>query len=144
MRVGDILKRKGSLVATVPPNARVSDAVTALHERGIGAVVVSSDGGSIDGILSERDIVRALHRTGAAVLDESIASIMTSNVVTCRADDRVDAMMSLMTENRIRHLPVAENGRLSGIISIGDVVASRVAELENETRVMEEYIQHGR
>ena len=144
MRVGDILKRKGSLVATVPPNARVSDAVTALHERGIGAVVVSSDGESIDGILSERDIVRALHRTGATVLDDSIGSIMTSNVVTCRADERVDSMMSLMTENRIRHLPVAEDGRLTGIISIGDVVASRVAELENETRVMEEYIQHGR
>jgi len=144
MRVADILKRKGALVATVPPNARVSDAVTALHERGIGAVVVSDDGKAIDGILSERDIVRALHRTGAEVLDHAIAEIMTSNVVTCAAEDRVDAMMSLMTENRIRHLPVAADGRLVGIISIGDVVASRVAELENETRAMEEYIQHGR
>ncbi len=145
MRVADVLKHKGTLVSTVPPNARVSDAVAVLHEMGIGAVVVSSDGARIEGILSERDIVRALHRADAATaLDRAVAEIMTGEVVTCGPNDRIEGLMRLMTENRFRHLPVEVDGRLAGIVSIGDVVASRVAQLEDETRALEDYIHHGR
>ena len=144
MLVGDILKKKGSMVASLPKSAQVSDAVTTLFEHGIGAVVVSSDGSVIDGILSERDIVRELHTIGASVLYRSISEIMTDKVITCEAGDRIDAMMSLMTDKKIRHLPVVEDGRLVGIISTRDVVASRVAELENEAKAVEEYIQGGR
>ena len=144
MQVEDILKKKGRLVATLPKNAQVSDAVSMLYEHGIGAVVVSPDRSAVEGILSERDIVRELHRMGASVLYRAIADIMTTNVITCSARDRVDSMMGLMTENRIRHLPVVENDALVGIISTRDVVASRVAELENETRAMEEYLHQAR
>ncbi|MFT7474751.1 MAG: CBS domain-containing protein [Verrucomicrobiales bacterium] len=138
MRVEDILEKKGRSVATLSKNAQVSDAVTALYKHGIGAVVVSADGSAIEGILSERDIVRELHRTGATVLYRSIADIMTKKVITCAPNDEVDQLMGLMTENKIRHLPVAEDGVLVGIISTRDVVAMRVDELLAETKAKED------
>ena len=144
MLVEDILKKKGRLVATLPKNAQVSDAVSMLHEHGIGAVVISPDRSTIEGILSERDIVRELHRMGASVLYRAIADIMTTNVVTCSAGDRVDAMMGLMNENRIRHVPVVSEDALVGIISTRDVVAIRVDELESERRALEEYLHQAR
>lgn len=144
MQVEDILKKKGRIVTTLPKNAQVLDAVSLLHEHGIGAVVISPDRSTIDGILSERDIVRELHRMGASVLYRAIADIMTSNVITCHRTDRIDALMGLMTEKRIRHLPVVENDELVGIISTRDVVAMRVDELERETRAMEEYLHQAR
>lgn len=145
MRVADVLRTKGDLVATVAPDAPIATAVDTLNELGIGAVVVSADGQRIAGILSERDIVRALGGPATSdVLALPVSDIMTAEVVTCRPNDRIQRLMELMTQRRIRHLPVEIDGRLAGIVSIGDVVASRLSELEAETRVMEEYIHHGR
>lgn len=144
MRVSDILRKKGSEVATIAPSATIAEALALLSERGIGAIVASTDGQTIDGILSERDIVRAMHRLGADALDQAVSDLMTSSVHTCTAEQRVDQMMTTMTENRFRHMPVVDAEGLIGIISIGDVVATRVAELENETIVLEQYIHQGR
>lgn len=145
MQVAEILKNKGPDVATIEPSATVAVAVKLLRERGVGALVVTDDDMTIIGILSERDIVRALglgpRRT---LLDQTVGSIMTTEVFTCSLGDRVDALMSLMTEQRTRHLPVEVDGALRGIISIGDVVKHRVSELENEAKAMEDYIHHGR
>ncbi len=142
MQVADILGRKGSDVATVAPSLSVRDVVAALAEHGVGALVVSGDGTSIDGIVSERDIVRRLASDGAALLELSVDQIMTRDVVTCAAADRADQLLGLMTSRRIRHLPVATDGALSGIVSIGDVVKSRLDELVEETRALEGYIQN--
>ena len=145
MRVADVVRTKGDLVATVAPDAPIAEAVATLREMGIGAVVVSADRQRIDGILSERDVVRALDGGEPnELLQRPVADIMTTEVVTCRPNDRIERLMALMTERRIRHLPVEFDGRLAGIVSIGDVVASRLSELEAETRAMEEYIHHGR
>lgn len=144
MRVSEILRTKGTVVHTISGSASVGDALNALAEWGIGAVVVSSDGTTIDGILSERDIVRALQRLGPSVVSEAVDSLMTTEVVTCEPGDQVDAMMSTMTENRFRHMPVVTHGQLTGLISIGDVVAARVAELENTAAALEEYLHQGR
>jgi CBS domain-containing protein len=144
VQVAEILRRKGDDVATVKPGATVAVAVEALRQRGIGALVVTNDGTTIDGILSERDIVRALGGPHRTLLDQTVSSIMTAEVFTCSPTDRVEQLMSLMTDQRIRHLPVAVNGELRGIISIGDVVKSRLSELETEARMIEDYIRHGR
>ena len=144
MQVGDILRQKGSAVATIHPDATVAEAVEALRQWSVGALVVSADGRTIDGILSERDIVRALGGPRRTLLDQLVSSIMSRPVHTCAPTDRVEALMALMTENRIRHLPVEVNGRLAGIVSIGDVVKNRLTELEHETRVLEDYLHHGR
>ena len=144
MQVGDILRQKGSAVATIHPDATVAEAVEALRQWSVGALVVSADGRTIDGILSERDIVRALGGPRRTLLDQLVSSIMSRPVHTCAPTDRVEALMALMTENRIRHLPVEVNGRLAGIVSIGDVVKHRLTELEQETRVLEDYLHHGR
>ena len=110
-------------------------------ERRIGALVVSGDGSAIEGIISERDIVRATAGGGTSALDGSVGSVMSTDVVTCSASDGVDRLMSLMTERRIRHLPVVdEHGHLSGIVSIGDVVKARLSELEQENHALSEYI----
>ena len=112
-----------------------------LAERRIGALVVSGDGRAIEGIISERDIVRATAGGGTSALEGSVGSVMSTDVVTCSANDGVDRLMSLMTERRIRHLPVVnDNGHLSGIVSIGDVVKARLSELEEENHALAEYI----
>jgi CBS domain-containing protein len=140
MRISEILRRKGGDVATIEPDADVRRLLTLLAERNIGAVVVSSDGAAIDGIVSERDIVRRLVERGAGLLDETVASIMTATVRTCAPGDNVEDLRATMTEHRIRHLPVVRNGELVGIVSIGDVVKSAIAELETEREQLVDYI----
>ncbi len=143
MRVAEILERKGTKTVTVAETDTVGSAVEILREHGFGALVVSSDGQRIDGIVSERDIVRALGIRDD-LLDMPVSEIMTAHVFTCSPSDRVDSLMSMMTDKRIRHLPVEIDGALSGLISIGDVVKHRVSELEDETKHMQDYIHHGR
>jgi CBS domain-containing protein len=140
--VSDLIKRKGSTVTSAPPETTVAALLDLLAEQGIGAVVVSADGGGrVDGIVSERDVVRALRTAGAALLDAPISSVMTADVVVTAPGDTVEDMMRLMTERRIRHVPVvAGGGRLAGIISIGDVVKSRIDELEADRNQLIDYI----
>ena len=144
MNVETILRTKGSGVATIRPNATVGAAVKELIDRNIGALVVSSDGDTVDGIISERDIVHGLAEHGAALLSLTVAEMMTRRVVTCELSDSVDQLMAEMTNRRIRHFPVVQDGRLRGIVSIGDVVKHRVHELEHENTALVEYIQSGR
>ena len=140
MNVQSILGSKGSDVATISQTASLQDAVSALAQRRIGALVVSGDSRTIEGILSERDIVRAAAAGGGA-LGASVGSAMSTDVVTCSIGDGVDRLMSLMTERRIRHLPVADDsGHLVGIVSIGDVVKARLTELEHENEALSHYI----
>lgn len=143
MRVAEILERKGNKTVTIKQTDSVSRAVEILREHGFGALVISSDGAAIEGILSERDVVRALGLRDD-LLDLPVSEIMTRKVFTCSPGDRLDGLMAMMTERRIRHLPVEVNGVLSGLISIGDVVKYRVIELEDETQAMQDYIHHGR
>lgn len=144
MQVADILRVKGTAVATVEPEATVQRVVDTLRQWGIGALVVSGDGERIEGIVSERDIVRALGHSELDLLSRPVSTVMTDQVRCCSPADRVEDLMGLMTEHRIRHLPVEADGRLVGIVSIGDVVKTRVTELESEARTLEEYIHHGR
>ncbi len=144
MRVGDLLQAKGTAVATLGSTASVSDALALLAEHDVGALVVSDDGQRIAGIVSERDIARALAARSAAVLDEPVSALMTTDVRTCDPDTTVDELMALMTERRIRHVPVVVDELLAGIVSIGDAVKYRIGELESETQTMHEYIWHGR
>ena len=144
MLVSDLIKRKGSAVTSAPPETTVATLLDLLAEHRIGAVVVSADGG-VDGIVSERDVVRALRTAGAALLDAPISTVMTSDVVVTGPGDTVEDMMRLMTDRRIRHVPVvSQDGRLAGIISIGDVVKSRIDELEADRDQLIGYIQSGR
>src|SRR6188472_351980 len=127
MNVQSILTAKGTEVATVPPDSSLAQAAADLRDRGIGALVVSSDGRTILGILSERDVVRAIAAHGASALGRTVASAMSANVVTCAAGDSIESLMASMTERRIRHLPVVgAGGSLGGIVSIGDVVKLRL------------------
>jgi len=144
MNVDTILTSKGSDVATIDQQASLADAVRQLRDLGIGALVVSADGRHIDGIVSERDVVRALAAHGAATLGRTVASVMSTAVVTCGPDDSVEELMSSMTERRIRHLPVVDDGgQLTGIISIGDVVKARLGQLQGENAALTEYIHQG-
>ncbi|HXQ91090.1 MAG TPA: CBS domain-containing protein [Acidimicrobiales bacterium] len=127
-------------MATITGDKTVAGAVAQLRAHGIGALVVSSDGQHIDGIVSERDIVRALHTRHESLLEEPVRSIMTSTVFTASPEDDVESVMAAMTERRIRHVPVVNDGYLCGIISIGDVVKSRLAELEKDRKELVEYI----
>ena len=140
MKVREILEHKGRRVVTIRPDATISTAVHRLALERIGALVVSEDGGSIAGILSERDIVRALVEDGGAImgLDRRVADLMTTGVRTCGPDDNVKSVMGDMTRHRFRHMPVVEDGRLAGLVSIGDVVKSRLEEMELETVVLRE------
>ena len=140
MKVKDILQHKGRSVVTVRPDASVATAVHRLALERIGALVVSEDGQHIAGILSERDIVRALTERGTEVLDTSlrVEEIMTRHVHTCQPEDGIKDVMGVMTRSRIRHLPVTEAGRLAGIVSIGDVVKNRLEEVELEANVLRE------
>ena len=142
MHVHNILKVKGTAVATIDPDDSLAEATAALRDHGVGALVVSRDGRAIDGIVSERDIVRALAAHGSSTLGRSVASAMSTSVTTCHGHDTVDQMMGMMTERRIRHLPVVDDdGQLAGIISIGDVVKARVGQLEIENNQLHDYIQ---
>ncbi len=142
MQVADILGRKGSAVITVAPDVTVREVVAKLKEIGVGALVVSSNGSTIDGIVSERDIVRRLDTDGGDLLDLGVDQIMTRDVVTCSLADRADGLLTMMTSRRIRHLPVIDDGMLVGIVSIGDVVKSRLDELVEEAKALEGYIQN--
>lgn len=144
MRVATILEDKGSNVATISGGATLAEAAGELRLRGVGALVVSTDGRTIEGIVSERDLVRRLAEKGAQSLDEPVSSVMTAEVRTCSPSDTCDDLMRVMTEHRTRHLPVVVDGRLSGIISIGDVVKHRVNELEEESEALHDYITTGR
>ena len=142
MNVHAILSMKGGEVATIGPDATIEVATAALRDRKVGALVVSTDGSQISGIISERDIVRALAERGPATLEGSVASVMSSDVVTCRAADTVHDLMGMMTAQRIRHLPgVDDDGSLAGIVSIGDVVKFRLDELQAENDELYGYIQ---
>jgi CBS domain-containing protein len=140
MRISDVIRAKGNAVVTVQPDIDVRALLARLAEHGIGAVVVSTDGSSVDGIVSERDIVRALADRGATVLSEPVSQIMTSEVQTCTPDTPVVELMSVMTHGRFRHVPVVVNNRLAGIVSIGDIVKNRVGELEIERDSLTTYI----
>ncbi|HET7430942.1 MAG TPA: CBS domain-containing protein [Nocardioides sp.] len=140
MRISDVLTSKPSHeVVTVPPDATVRDLLGLLARHNVGAIVVSSDGRSVDGIVSERDVVRRLHED-EAVLDGAVSVIMTSDVHTCAPDTSVDDLRVVMTERRIRHVPVVTDGQLSGIISIGDVVKSSIDQLQFERDQLDSYV----
>lgn len=132
MRIVDVLRRKGDLVVTVRPDESVADLVSRLAEHRVGALVVSADGRTVAGIVSERDVVRRLGAVGPAVLAEPVAAIMTAEVKTCGLHDDVEHLMRLMTDQRVRHIPVVVDGALQGIVSIGDVVKHRIDELQVE------------
>ena len=138
MNVEGILRAKGAGVVTIRPDATVGELVEGLGRERIGAMVVSGDGRSVDGIVSERDVVHGLATYGAAILQLPVREIMTSHVVTCAPGDTVKQLMEQMTRRRIRHLPVVVEGGLAGIVSIGDVVKSRLEEVETETNVLRE------
>jgi CBS domain-containing protein len=140
MNVEHILAAKGRDVLTIEPDRTLAEAARALTERKIGAVVVTDAGRAVLGILSERDIVRAVAREGAAALDHPVSRYMTGKVVTCTGHSSINELMEVMTERKFRHVPIVENGRLAGIISIGDVVKHRVAEIEAEHQALREYI----
>jgi CBS domain-containing protein len=140
MRISDVLRAKGSQVVTVTPDTDVRHLLTVLAKHRIGAVVVSRDGTSVDGIASERDIVRALAERGAAVLSEPITAIQTAEVRTVAPETSLEEVMRMMTEHRFRHLPVVVDGTLRGIVSIGDVVKKRIDELESERTALTDYI----
>jgi CBS domain-containing protein len=140
MLIVTVLRSKGAAVVTVSPDATVRELLDTLAEHRIGAVVVSS-GVGIEGIVSERDVVRRLRDVGAELLDRPVARIMTTDVVTCQCETAVDELMSTMTERRIRHVPVVDDrGTLVGIVSIGDLVKSRISELESERDDLVGYI----
>ena len=140
MTVRAILDTKGHQIESVEPDAKLSAAIKTLAERKIGAVLVISQD-RIEGILSERDIVRVLGERGAAVLDEPVSVVMTRKVVSCKQADTVAAIMEMMTSGKFRHLPVVDDGRVVGLISIGDIVKWRVSEYEAEQEALREYIK---
>lgn len=140
MRIRDVLAAKPTGVLTVEPGTPVTGLLTALAARGVGAAVVVGDDGAVVGMVSERDVVRHLHHRGAGLLADTVSSIMTGPVTTCGADDEVDALAGVMTQRRIRHVPVVADGRLTGIVSIGDVVKARLDELEAHRDQLEAYI----
>jgi CBS domain-containing protein len=140
MRISDLLRVKGAQVVTVTPDTRVRRLLAVLAEHRIGAVVVSADGTSVDGIASERDIVRALAGRGAAVMSEPVTAIYTAEVYTVTPQTTLEDVMRMMTEHRVRHAPVVVDGRLRGIVSIGDVVKNRIDELETERAHLTDYI----
>jgi CBS domain-containing protein len=142
VRIADVLKNKGSGVLTVAPDMTVSDLLAVLATRNIGAMVVVDPDGPV-GIVSERDVVRKLHEVGVDLLARPISEIMTAHMITCTPADSVDSLSALMTTNRVRHVPVMEDGRLAGIVSIGDVVKTRMEELQVQQEHLEAYISQG-
>lgn len=142
MLIADILRRKGSAVVTIAPGDSIAQLISELAEHKVGALVVM-DGDQTVGIISERDVVRHLHRDGAAVLQAPVSELMTSDVISAAPSDSVDDIAAQMTERRIRHMPVVSGGSLAGIITIGDVVAARMRELEATRGALESYIAQG-
>jgi CBS domain-containing protein len=138
MNVDGILRAKGAAVVTIRPDATVADLVQGLREERIGAMVVSEDGRTVLGIISERDVVRGLAERGTRIMTAPVADLMTRDVVSCTPRDTVKQVMAEMTRRRVRHLPVVADGVLSGIVSIGDVVKNRLEEMETETNVLRE------
>jgi CBS domain-containing protein len=141
VQISQLLRHKGREVATIEGTESVRAALGLLAEKGIGALIVSSDGRRIDGIVSERDVARGLHTRGAGLLAEPVSSVMTAQVHTCAKDASVHDLARTMTDHRVRHVPVVEDGELIGIVSIGDVVKARLDELEEERRQLVDYIQ---
>lgn len=145
MNVEMILAQKGRAVHTIGPGARLEEALRQLRAKRVSALVVSEDGVHIDGILSDRDVVRAIADSGATALQETVGLLMTREVITCGPRDRVAQLMHLMTERRIRHIPVVDGeAALIGLISIGDVVKNRVDEIQSEAEAMRSYIAGSR
>jgi CBS domain-containing protein len=140
MIVANILRDKGSSVATARPDTTIAEVAAKLAAKRIGAVVIVGGEGRVDGILSERDIIRAIAQRGPAALNEQAADIMTHQVTTCTSADTLDHLMLTMTSGRFRHVPVVEDGRLVGIISIGDVVKRHIAEVEMEASALRNYV----
>jgi CBS domain-containing protein len=143
MNVETILRNKGDWVATIRPDATIAQAVETLNQERIGALVVSADGNSVDGMVSERDIVIALDDYGEALLSRRIDEIMTRDIVICDPADTVQELMAQMTHRRFRHIPVVRNGRLRGIVSIGDLVKNRLDEVEFEANSLRSFIAGG-
>ncbi|BBY30758.1 CBS domain-containing protein [Mycolicibacterium sediminis] len=142
MKIADVLRNKGAGVLTVSPDMTIAELVAGLVTRNVGAMVVVDATGPV-GIVSERDVLRSLHSHGVDVLDRRVADIMTTQVVTCTPADSVDVLSGLMTTNRVRHVPVVDGGALTGIVSIGDVVKTRMEELEAQQEHLEAYITQG-
>lgn len=142
MHVSAIIGDKGSAVHSVGPDDIVSDAIAMLNNKRIGAVLVTQSD-SVLGVFSERDVIRALSRAGAGIMSQPVKDFMTTDVVTCRRGDSIDHLMGQMTDRRIRHLPVIEDGKVVGMISIGDVVKFRIAEAEAESDALKSYIASG-
>jgi CBS domain-containing protein len=143
MNVETILRNKGDWVATIRPDATIGDAVETLNRERIGALVVSKDRDNVDGMLSERDIVAALGEYGRDLLSRQVHEIMTRNVITCDPADTVQELMAEMTNRRFRHIPVVREGRLRGIVSIGDLVKNRLDEVEFEANSLRSFIAGG-
>lgn len=141
MRISGVIRRKGDLVVTVGSDATVQRLLELLEEHNIGALVVSDDGTTVSGIVSERDVVRHLRTAGAGVLGQTVATIMTSDVQTCAPEDDIEDLARIMTDRRIRHVPVVADGRLLAIVSIGDIVKGRIDELQTERDHLVDYIQ---
>jgi CBS domain-containing protein len=141
MRISDVIRRKGDTVVTLRPDATVRGLLETLEQNHIGAVVVSDNGSRVSGIVSERDVVRHLHTDGVGVLDQTVAMIMTSDVQTCSPEDGIDELARVMTEHRVRHIPVVVDGKLVAIVSIGDIVKGRIDELQTERDHLVGYIQ---
>lgn len=142
MRIADVLRNKGAAVVTINPDATVKELLAGFVEHNIGAMVVVGPEGLL-GMVSERDVVRQLHTHGASVLTRPVSKIMRTPLATCTKADTVDSVSVLMTENRVRHVPVLEGRKLAGIVSIGDVVKSRIEELEAEHAQLQSYITRG-
>jgi len=141
MRISDVIRRKGDLVVTVRSDATVQQLLEILEEHKIGALVVSDDDETVIGIVSERDVARHLRSTGAGLLDQTVATIMTSDVQTCTPEDFIEDLARTMTDRRIRHVPVVADGHLVAIVSIGDIVKWRIDELQTERDHLVHYIQ---
>jgi CBS domain-containing protein len=143
MRIGDVLGAKPSQeVVTIAPDAGVRDLVAALAEHNVGALIVSTDGSTVEGIVSERDVVRHLHHDGT-VINNTVRAIMTTDVETCEKDVLLDDLMKVMTDRRIRHVPVVDGDALIGIVSIGDVVKHRIDQLQFERDQLDSYVHRG-
>ena len=140
MRISDLLRRKGNLVVSVKPEQSVTELLELLAQHNVGALIVSSDGATLDGIVSERDVVRRLQKLGPELLNSPVRDIMTAQVHTCPPETDLEELMRVMTQGRFRHVPVVDGDRLIGIVSIGDVVKHRIDELQTERDQLTAYI----